>query len=264
MCVFNFFFWKSWLAGEGDHFLQKKKLKMEFCGCSDTRRAFSRACIAKCAYHKPSLSRRMGAALPLRRPCGSATRRRPSRRGPQRPWGAQGICGPAREAGFGRKGPNAGGKGVLLFFRMNALISQMIGEYKCRSPFRDPRSSSRSEGPNALGFIKRIGLVRPEMALDRAPRGLTRRCRRRFHFFVAPRSALRAFIFSAHGAPACSLLSERILSEMKQQQQQQQQQQQAREALQDLHNKHAREEERHPPCKKRCCISRSFSCSSSK
>ena len=102
------------------------------------------------------------------------------------------------------------------------------------------------------------------MALDRAPRGLTRRCRRRFHFFVAPRSALRAFIFSAHGAPACSLLSERILSEMKQQQQQQQQQQQAREALQDLHNKHAREEERQPPCKKRCCISRSFSCSSSK
>ena len=101
---------------------------------------------------------------------------------------------------------------------------------------------------------------RPEMALDRAPRGLTRRCRRRFHFFVAPRSALGAFIFSAHGAPACSLLSERILSEMKQQQQQQ-----AREALQEhLHNKHAREEERHPPCKKRCCITRSFSCSSSK
>ena len=68
MCVFNFFFRKSWLAGEGDHLLQKKKLKMEFCGCSDTRRAFSRACIAKSAYHKPSLSRRMGAALPLR-PC---------------------------------------------------------------------------------------------------------------------------------------------------------------------------------------------------
>ena len=87
------------------------------------------------------------------------------------------------------------------------------------------------------------------MALDRAPRGLTRRCRRRFHFFVAPRSALGAFVFSAHGAPACSLLSERILSEMKQQQQQQQQQQ-AREALQDLHNKHAREEERHPPLQK--------------
>ena len=62
------------------------------------------------------------------------------------------------------------------------------------------------------------------MALDRAPRGLTRRCRRRFHFFVAPRSALGAFVCSAHGAPACSLLSERILSEMKQQQQQQQQQ----------------------------------------
>ena len=105
------------------------------------------------------------------------------------------------------------------------------------------------EGPNALDFVKRIGLVRPEMALDRAPRGLTRQCRRRFHFFVAPRSALRAFIFSAHGAPACSLLSERILSEMKQQQQQQQQQQ-AREALQEHpQNKHAREEEGQPPAK---------------
>ena len=199
MCVFNFFIRKSWLAGEsgeGDYLLRTRKLKVEFCGCSDTRRAFSRACIAKSAYHKPSLSRRMGAALPLR-PCGSATRRRPSRRGPQRPWGAQGICGPAREAGFGRKGPNAGGKGILLFFRMNALISQMIGEYKCRSPFRDPRSSSRSEGPNALGFIKRIGLVRPEMALDRAPRGLTRRCRRRFSFFRC--TALRAPCFHFFG-----------------------------------------------------------------
>ena len=82
-------------------------------------------------------------------------------------------------------------------------------------PFRDPRSSSRPEGPNALDFVKQIGLVRPEMALDRAPRGLTRRCRRRFHFFVAPRSALGAFVFSAHGAPACSLLSGRVLSEMK-------------------------------------------------
>ena len=81
MCVFNFFIRKSWLAGEGDHLLRTRKLKMGFCGCSDTRRAFSRACIATCAYHKPSLSRRMGAALPLR-PCGAATRRRPSRRGP--------------------------------------------------------------------------------------------------------------------------------------------------------------------------------------
>ena len=78
----------------------------------------------------------------------------------------------------------------------------------------------------------------------------------------APRSALGAFIFSARGAPACSLLSERILSEMKQQQQQQQQQQ-AREALQEhLHNKHAREEERQPPCKKSCSISSSSSSSS--
>ena len=242
--------------------LRTRKLKMGFCGCSDTRRAFSRACIAKSAYHKPSLSRRMGAALPLR-PRGCARRRRPSRRGPQRPWGAQGICGPAREAGFGRKGPNAGGKGILSsFFRMlcDRRVQNAARLLLVRGPpFRDPRSSSRPEGPNALDFVKRIGLVRPEMALDRAPRGLTRRCRRRFHFFVAPRSALRAFIFSAHGAPACSLLSERILSELKQQQQQQ-----AREALQDLHNKHAREEERQPPCKRSCCITRSFSCSSSK
>ena len=222
---------------------------MEFCGCSDTRRAFSRACIAKSAYHKPSLSRRMGAALPLR-PCGSATRRRPSRRGPQRPWGHRAGAPPPGERASGGKAQTQGGKPLG-----GILITEYKMPFACsRSAFRDPRSSSRPEGSNALGFIKRIGLVRPEMALDRAPRGLTRRCRRRFHFFVAPRSALRAFIFSAHGAPACSLLSERILSEMKQQQQQQE----------HLHNKHAREEERQPPCKRSCCITRSFSCSSSK
>ena len=119
MCVFNFFFRKSWLAGEGDHLLRKKKLKMGFCGCSDTRRAFSRACIAKCAYHKPSLSRRMGAALPLR-PCGSATRRRPSRRGPQRPWGNGADAPPPGERASGGKAQTQGGKG----------ISNLITEYK--------------------------------------------------------------------------------------------------------------------------------------
>ena len=245
--------------------LQKKKLKTEFCGCSDTRRAFSRACIAKCAYHKPSLSRRMGAALPLR-PCGSATRRRPSRRGPQRPWGHRAGAPPPGERASGGKAQTQGKKGISSLLAVSHHRVQNAARLLLvrGPPFRDARSSSRPEGPNALGFIKRIGLVRPEMALDRAPRGLTRRCRRRFHFFVAPRSALGAFVCSAHGAPACSLLSERILSEMKQQQQQQQQQQQAREALQDLHNKHAREEERQPPCKRSCCITRSFSCSSSK
>ena len=128
MCVFNFFFWKSWLAGEGDHFLQKKKLEMEFCGCSDTRRAFSRACIAKCAYHKPSLSRRMGAALPLR-PCGSATRRRPSRRGPQRPWGHRAGAPPPGERASGGKGQTQGKKGDLISHPGWYLTT------KCRSPF---------------------------------------------------------------------------------------------------------------------------------
>ena len=70
-------------------------------------------------------------------------------------------------------------------------------------------------GPEARMRSVLSSEFRPEMALDRAPRGLTRRCRRRFHFFVAPRSALGAFVFSAHGAPACSLLSGRVLSEMK-------------------------------------------------
>ena len=92
------------MAGEGDYLylLRTRKLKAGFCGCSDTKRAFSRACIAKCAYHKPSLSRRMGAALPLR-PCGSATRRRPSRRGPQRPWGNRaGAPPPVERASDGK------------------------------------------------------------------------------------------------------------------------------------------------------------------
>ena len=193
------------MAGEGDYLLRTRKLKMGFCGCSDTRRAFSRVCIAKCAYHKPSLSRRMGAALPLRRPCGSATRRRPSRRGPQRPWGAQGICVPAREAGFGRKGPNAGGKGILLFFRMNALISQMIGEYKCRSPFRDPRSSSRPGGPNALGFIKRIQArdgAGPRSARTDSPMPAALFI---FSLHRAPRSALSCFWHTARLLVLCCL-----------------------------------------------------------
>ena len=116
-CVFNFFFWRNWLAGEGDYLLQKKKLKMEFCGCSDTRRAFSRACIAKSAYHKPSLSRRMGAALPLR-PCGSATRRRPSRRGPRRPWGHRGLRPRRGERRAGGKAQTQGGSASSSFFRM--------------------------------------------------------------------------------------------------------------------------------------------------
>ena len=137
MCVFNFFIRKSWLAGEGDHLLRTKKLKMEFCGCSDTRRAFSRACIAKSAYHKPSLSRRMGAALPLR-PCGSATRRRPSRRGPQRPWGHRAGAAPPVERASGGKGPNAGKKGDLI--SPGGISSQST---KCRSPFACSRPAFR-------------------------------------------------------------------------------------------------------------------------
>ena len=129
MCVFNFFIRRSWLAGEDDYLLRTRKLKVEFCGCSDTRRAFSRACIAKCAYHKPSLSRRMGAALPLR-PCGSATRRRPSRRGPQRPWGHRAGAAPPGERASGGKGPNAGKKGDLI--SPGGISSQST---KCRSPF---------------------------------------------------------------------------------------------------------------------------------
>ena len=85
---------------EGDHLLRKKKLKMEFSGCSDadTRRAFFRACIAKSVYHKPSLSRRMGAALPLR-PRGCARRRLSTRRGPRRPSGHRGVR-PRRGSGL--------------------------------------------------------------------------------------------------------------------------------------------------------------------
>ena len=124
MCVFNFFIRKSWLAGEGDHLLRTRKLKMGFCGCSDTRRAFSRACIATCAYHKPSLSRRMGAALPLR-PCGSATRRRPGRRGPQRHWGHRAGATPPGERASGGNGQTQGGKrGSHLSWRY------LITEYK--------------------------------------------------------------------------------------------------------------------------------------
>ena len=162
MCVFNFFFWRNWLAGEGDYLLQKKKLKTEFCGISDTRRAFSRACIAKSAYHKPSLSRRMGAALPLR-PCGSATRRRPSRRGPQRPWGHRAGAPPPGKRASGGKAQTQGGKGTsnhpgVSHHRVQNAARLLLVR---GPPFRDPRSSSRPEGPNALDFVERIGLSGP-------------------------------------------------------------------------------------------------------
>ena len=44
----------------------------------------------------------MGAALPLR-PCGAATRRRPSRRGPQRPWGNKADVAPPGKHSAGGK-----------------------------------------------------------------------------------------------------------------------------------------------------------------
>ena len=123
--------------------------------------------------------------------------------------GGIGGCGPAGGSGVRAERPKRRGEAQPPLFSecSDRRVQNAARLLLVRGPpFRDPRSSSRPEGPNALDFVKRIGLVRPEMALDRAPRGLTRRCRRRFHFFVAPRSALRAFIFSAHRAPACSFV----------------------------------------------------------
>ena len=171
MCVFNFFFWKSWLAGEELCLLQKEKLKMEFCGCSDTRRAFSRACIAKCAYHKPPLRGGL-AALPLR-PSGSATRRRPSRRTPQSrraPAGKRGFAG--AKAACGRPGPKTKKNGISFSFRKLrdsvCWQSNAARFVRVRGPSAFPREV---RGPNALEFVKQTGLVRPEIALDRAARG---------------------------------------------------------------------------------------------
>ena len=146
------------MAGEGDYLLRTRKLKVEFCGCSDTRRAFSRACIAKSAYHKPSLSRRMGAALPLR-PCGSATRSRPSR---QRPSGHRAGAALPGAAGFGRKGPNAGGEGDLISrYQISLILALMAVSHhrvqnaarlllvrgppsEIRDQFRGPKARMRS------------------------------------------------------------------------------------------------------------------------
>ena len=147
MCVFNFFFWKSWLAGEEDYLLQKKKLKVGFCGCSDTRRAFSRACIAKCAYHKPPLRGRW-AALPrcaqVAPPRGAVLAAARRRGAEPLPRGGV-LLGLKRHAG----GPAYKKNGISFSFQ------------KLRPPF---------QGPNALDFIKQNGLVRPEIALDRAAR----------------------------------------------------------------------------------------------
>ena len=146
MCVFNFFIRKSWLAGEGDYLLRTRKLKMGFCGCSDTRRAFPRACIAKSAYHKPSLSRRMGAALPLR-PCGSATRRRPSRRGPQRHWGHRAGAPPPGERASGGKAQTGGKAGGILVTEYKMPLAFCLFEVRLseiRDQVRGPKARMRS------------------------------------------------------------------------------------------------------------------------
>ena len=133
--------------------LRKKKLKMEFCGCSDTRRAFSRACIAKCAYHKPPL-RGGWAALPR---CAQVAP----------PRGA--VLAAARRRGAE---PLPRG-GVLLGPKRHAGGQAYKKKNGISSPFREAPSAFPREvrGPNALDFIKQNGLVRPEIALDRAARG---------------------------------------------------------------------------------------------
>ena len=183
--------------------LQKKKLKMGFCGCSDTRRAFSRACIAKCAYHKPSLSRRMGAALPLR-PCGSATRRRPSRRGPQRPWGHRAGAPPPGERASGGKAQTQGKKGI------SSLLAVLITEYKMplafclfevrlseiRDQVRGPKARMRSILSSELACQARDG-AGPRSARTDSPMPAalsffhcTALRARRFHFFGTRRAYL--------------------------------------------------------------------------
>ena len=157
MCVFNFFIRKSWLAGEGDYLLRTRKLKPGFCGCSDTRRAFSRACIAKFAYHKPPL-RDGWAALPLC-PCGFATRRRPSRRWPQGAWNNRIWRGSAGDkVACGRPGPKAKKTGSCTRTCISSLLSALSFQRKLRvcasrmpaarfvrGPSAFPRSSSRPE-----------------------------------------------------------------------------------------------------------------------
>ena len=177
--------------------LQKKKLKMEFCGCSDTRRAFSRACIAKSAYHKPSLSRRMGAALPLR-PCGSATRRRPSRRGPQRPWGHRAGAPPPGERASGDNSQTQGEKGSSSLQNApdDAARILLLRGPPFRDQVRGPKARMRSILSSELACQARDG-AGPRSARTDSPMPAalsffhcTALRARRFHFFGTRRAYL--------------------------------------------------------------------------
>ena len=196
MCVFNFFFRKSWLsiAGEELYLLQKEKLKVEVCGCSDTRRAFSRACIAKCAYHKPPL-RGGWAALPR---CAQVAPPRGAALAAVRRRAAEPLPGSAVSLGLKR---HVGGqalrqKKTVISFSFRKLRDSVCWQsnaarfVRVRGPSAFPREV---RGPNALDFVKQNW---PREARDRAGP----RCAR----LMSPMPAA-LFNILAHSAPACSL-----------------------------------------------------------
>ena len=81
-----------------------------------------------------TISRRYRDGWALRCRCAHATRRRPSRRGPQRPWGHRAGAPPPGERASGGKAQTQGGRGLsyLILAASGGISSQST---KCRSPF---------------------------------------------------------------------------------------------------------------------------------
>ena len=132
------------------------------------------------------------ALLPLR-PCGSARRRRPSRRRPQSSRAPAGECGFRRGSSGMQPGPK-GQKTGSPFLSFRKLLCVLAVE--CRSicsSSRSVRLSKRSSRPEYARFCQENW---PREARDRAGP----RCAR---LIVA--DAGGAFISLAHSAPACSL-----------------------------------------------------------
>ena len=125
-CVFSFFFRKSWLAGEGDHLLRKKKLKMRFAAVMIPDVCFP----VPASQNVRTISRRYRDGWALRCRCAHVV---PPRGAALAAVGRRGTGGTGRAllrrvSGPRAESPKAGKK--------KGISSQST---KCRSPFACPQ-----------------------------------------------------------------------------------------------------------------------------
>ena len=168
MCVFNFFFWKSWLAGEELYLLQKENKRWSSAAVLIPDVRFP----VPASQNVRTISRRF-AADGLRCRCAQVAPPRGAALAAARRRAAEPLPGSAVSLGLKR---HVGGQALrqkkrdLLQKARDSVCWQSNAArfVRVRGPSAVPREV---RGPNALEFVKQTGLVRPEIALDRAARG---------------------------------------------------------------------------------------------